>query len=211
VTYRVLEIKHRDEITVNCTDTDRDSALSQQLKFTACRMMWQTLANRFCISPPLGDVMSGFKTFFQIVTLMCLVSSNAFGQDNVDEIREAVTAWERMWNTFDLQEVDRLFLQSDGLSYFSSEREGLIKGIQAVREHHRSFGFVNGGSHPPTKLWLEDVLIKEYGIAAVVTGIWYFQRQDGRLQRGPVSIFYSNQDGNYKIAHMNFSNYDVQQ
>jgi ketosteroid isomerase-like protein len=155
--------------------------------------------------------MSDLKTFFQIAILTCLVWSNAFSQDNLNEIRDAVTAWELMWNTFDLQEVDRLFLQSDGLSYFSSEREGLIQGFQAVREHHKSFGFVNGGSHPPTKLWLEDVLIKEYGTAAVVTGIWYFQRQDGRLQRGPVSIFYSNQDGYYKIAHMNFSNYDVQQ
>jgi len=154
---------------------------------------------------------SGFKHFSQVVALLCLVSSNTFGQDNVDEIQVAVTAWERMWNIFDLQEVDRLFLQSGGLSYFSSEREGLIQGIQSVKEHHRSFGFVNGGSHPPTKLWLEDVEIREYGTAAVVTGIWYFQRKDGRLQRGPVSIFYTNQDGSYKIAHMNFSNYDVQQ
>jgi len=153
---------------------------------------------------------SGYKSFCQVVALLCLVSSNTFAQDKVDEIQVAVTAWERMWNTFDLHEVDRLFLQSDGLSYFSSEREGLIQGIQSVREHHRSFGFVNGGSHPLTKLWLEDVLIEEYGTAAVVTAIWFFQRQDGRLQRGPVSIFYTKQNGNFKIAHMNFSNYDNQ-
>jgi ketosteroid isomerase-like protein len=155
-------------------------------------------------------MMSGPKMFCQVAVLMCLVSSNTYGQDGVDEIQVAVTAWERMWNTFDLQEVDRWFLQSDQLTYFSSEREGLIQGIQAVREHYRSFGFVDGGSNPPTKLWLEDVQIQVYDSAAVVTGIWYFQRADGRLQKGPVSIFYVNRNGNYKIAHMNFSNYDTQ-
>ncbi|GMR17511.1 MAG: hypothetical protein BMS9Abin32_631 [Gammaproteobacteria bacterium] len=151
------------------------------------------------------------RRFFKIVALLCLVSANTFGQDNAGELQAAVSAWERMWNTFDLQEVDRLFLQSDELSYFSSEREGLIQGIQSVREHHESFGFVNGGKHPQTRLWLEDVKIREFGTTAVVTAIWYFRRTDGRQQRGPVSIFYVNQDGDYKIAHMNFSNYDEKQ
>jgi len=31
------------------------------------------------------------------------------------------------------------------------------------------------------------------------------------LQKGPVSIFYTNQNGTYKIDHMNFSNYDDEQ
>ncbi len=136
-----------------------------------------------------------------------LLSIPLLAEDNSANIRTAVDAWETMWNTFDYREVDRLFLQSDDLSYFSSEREGMIRGIQAVREHHRGFGFTEGGSANLTRLWLDAVEIRDYRSSAVVTGIWYFQRTDGVLQKGPVSMVYVKGDGGYKIAHMNFSNY----
>ena len=65
-----------------------------------------------------------------------------------------VEAWVEMWNTYDLNQVDALFLDDARLSYFSSEREGLIRGMEAVREHHVGFGFAPGGIDQPNRLWL---------------------------------------------------------
>ena len=124
-------------------------------------------------------------------------------------VRKAVDDWVQMWNTFDSLEVDRLFLQSEDLTYFSSERQGLIQGIEAVRAHHKGFGFAAGGNDPATRLWLDGVHIYRYHSTASVTAIWYFQRTDGSLQRGPMSVFYVKQGDEYKIAHMNFSNYET--
>ena len=56
-----------------------------------------------------------------------------------------VTRWERSWNTYDLREVDSVFWSDRSVTYFSSERAGLIRGIDALREHHAGFGFVAGG------------------------------------------------------------------
>ena len=59
--------------------------------------------------------------------------------------------WVEMWNSYDLDEVNELFLDDPGLTYFSSEKEGVIRGMEAVLEHHRGFGFVPGGGskrHP---------------------------------------------------------------
>lgn len=118
-----------------------------------------------------------------------------------------VDAWVKIWNTYDLSQVDQLFLQDDRLTYFSSEKEGALIGFKAVREHHKGFGFVEGGKEQPNKLWLEDIHSTEFGPSAIVTGIWFFQRQDGRIQRGPVTIVYVQKEDQYRIAHMNFSNY----
>jgi hypothetical protein len=118
-----------------------------------------------------------------------------------------VNAWVKIWNTYDLDQVDELFLQDERVTYFSSEREGVIIGIEAIREHHRGFGFVAGGKQQPNKLWLEDIHTETFDNAAVVTAIWYFKRPDGTVQRGPVTIVYVRQGEAYRIAHMNFSNY----
>jgi len=50
-----------------------------------------------------------------------------------------------MWNSYDLSMVDTLFLTDDRLTYLSSKMEGVIRGVENVREHHRGFGFVVGG------------------------------------------------------------------
>ena len=55
---------------------------------------------------------------------------------------EAVSTWVSMWNSYDLSLVDELFLTDPTVTYFSSEKEGLIKGIDAVSKHHAGFGFV---------------------------------------------------------------------
>lgn len=120
-----------------------------------------------------------------------------------------VSAWVDIWNSYDLTQVDELFLQDERLTYFSSEKEGVIIGIEAIREHHQGFGFVEGGKRQPNKLWLEDVHSESFGTTAVVTAIWYFERPDGSVQRGPVTIVYVRQGEAYRIAHMNFSNYQA--
>lgn len=117
------------------------------------------------------------------------------------------SAWVEIWNNYDLNQVDSLFLTDDRLTYFSSEKQGVITGIDAVREHHAGFGFVAGGMEPETSLWLQDVHSEVFGQSAVVTGIWFFGRPDGSQQRGPVTIVYVLHEGEYRIAHMNFSNY----
>jgi len=118
-----------------------------------------------------------------------------------------VNTWVSIWNTYDLNQVDVLFLRDERLTYFSSEKEGIIIGIDAVREHHRGFGFVEGGKQQPNKLWVKDVHTETFGTTALVTAIWYFERPDGSVQRGPVTMVYVRQNEEYRIAHMNFSTY----
>lgn len=135
---------------------------------------------------------------------------------NADSLNSAKTSidaekwvekWVKFWNTYDLNQVDELFLKDDRLTYFSSEKEGAILGIDAVREHHKGFGFVAGGKEQSNKLWVEDLHYAEFDSLEVVTGIWFFQRSDGSKQRGPVTIVYIRKDDQLRIAHMNFSNY----
>ena len=123
-------------------------------------------------------------------------------------IQNAISQWVEMWNTYDLAQVDALFLMDDRLTYFSSEREGAMIGAEAVREHHRKFGFVEGGKQSANKLWLEDVHITDFGASAVVTGVWLFQRAGSeRVQRGPVTFVYLWQNDGPQLAHLNFGNY----
>jgi ketosteroid isomerase-like protein len=122
----------------------------------------------------------------------------------------AIDEWVEMWNSFDLDQVDELFLTDAHVSYLSSEREGAIIGIDAVREHHVGFGFVSGGEPPETTLWMEDVEVTRPGGIAVVTGTWYFRRgadATAELQRGPVTFVYVPTDDGYRIAHAHFADY----
>ena len=152
-------------------------------------------------------------------SLFLLVAVAAFGSKMGGTVESSpvefdgerwVNAWVQIWNTYDLDQVDVLFLQDDRLTYFSSEKEGVLIGIDAVREHHKGFGFVEGGKQQPNKLWLEDTHAETFGATAVVTAIWYFERPDGTIQRGPVTIVYVRQGEAYRIAHMNFSNYPTE-
>lgn len=118
--------------------------------------------------------------------------------------------WVALWNSYDLNGVDELFLTDDSVTYFSSEKEGLIKGIEAIREHHRGFGFVEGGKAPEKELWVEDLHANAHGPTAIVTGIWFFgDRSEPRedIQRGPLTFVYVWQTGEYRLAHLHFSNY----
>lgn len=125
-----------------------------------------------------------------------------------------VADWVEMWNSYDLDQVGDLFLNDDRLTYFSSEKEGLIRGMDAVQEHHRGFGFVSGGEKRPSRLWMEEVKIDPMGDAAVVTGIWFFQsdpESGTEPQRGPVTIVCLRTDAGWRFGHMNFSSYPEQE
>lgn len=75
-------------------------------------------------------------------------TTGAAGSDPVQRVAAvAVTLeyWTDMWNRYDLDRVDQLFVADSTVTYFSPERDGLIRGINALRLHHHGFGFVPGG------------------------------------------------------------------
>jgi len=152
------------------------------------------------------------KTFFTI-GIFCFVviqsgnTGSICGSIVPFDVEKWVEKWVKFWNTYDLDQVDELFLQDDRLTYFSSEKEVVILGFNAVREHHKGFGFIPGGKDQPNKLWVEDLHFANFNSATVVTGIWYFQKPDALIQRGPVTIVYIRQGDQLRIAHMNFSEY----
>ena len=123
---------------------------------------------------------------------------------------DLVEEWVLFWNTYDLSKVTELFLTDQRVTYFSSEKEGAIKGFDALLEHHKEFGFIPGGREHTNRLWLEDVDVEVFKSCAVVTGVWFFQRGGSeKIHRGPVTLLYVIVGDIYKIAHANFSNYQI--
>lgn len=95
---------------------------------------------------------------------------------------ETVQQWTRFWNSYDLNQVDALF--EHAVTYYSSEKEGLLVGIGAVRDHHKvvflalaclilfaqGFGFLPGGNPEKqgNKLSLEGTRLDNVGSAVRV-------------------------------------------
>ncbi len=152
-----------------------------------------------------------------VCLFMLLVLTSCHGPSKVKAVEEVsfdvdrhITSWVSLWNTYELSRVDELFLTDDRVTYFSSEKEGLIRGIEALREHHRGFGFVEGGKPAEKELWMEELQSDVFGSTAVVTGIWYFgSRADDRekVQHGPVTFVYAREGEEFKLAHLHFANY----
>lgn len=117
--------------------------------------------------------------------------------------------WVAMWNSYDLDEVSRLFLQDERVTYLSSEREGLIAGPVALREHHEGFGFEPGGRPAEQELWLTEIEPRQFDGAAVVTAVWFFGQRDdlAAAQRGPMTAVYVWTGEEYRLAHLHFANY----
>ena len=135
----------------------------------------------------------------------------AGGSDpDTGDARSLLRAWRAMWNACDLAAVDKLFLDGDAPSYFSSEKTGLIVGRLAIRDHHRGFGFVGGGRRQENRLWLENIRITELGgpAAYLATAIWGFDRGQGpaSAQRGPATFVMVKTDAGFRIAHAHFAN-----
>jgi ketosteroid isomerase-like protein len=127
-------------------------------------------------------------------------------------ISELIKDWTDFWNTYDMNLINDLFLGDSRLTYFSSEKTGLLKGIEEIKAHHQNFGFIGGGKETNTKLWLEDINIEKYHKVVIVTAIWYFKRdvESKQTQEGPVTIVLTpidDQETEYRIAHMHFANY----
>lgn len=110
--------------------------------------------------------------------------------------------WEKSWNTYDLNEVNRLFVNDSSVTYFSSERAELIHGFDLLYRHHEGFGFVRGGKGSVNKLWLAEIRY----LPSAVTAIWFFERPGSPVQRGPVTFILKKDGKGYRIAHAHFSN-----
>jgi hypothetical protein len=116
--------------------------------------------------------------------------------------------WVSFWNTYDLDLVEKLFLTDARVSYFSSEKQGVIKGIDALKKHHEGFGFVRGGKTQGNRLWLEDLDAQIIEPVVVITAIWHFQRQNAdTVQKGPVTLVYTQVGNEYRLWHGHFANY----
>jgi ketosteroid isomerase-like protein len=121
---------------------------------------------------------------------------------------KTIDEWVKFWNIYDLDQVEKLFLRDARVTYFSSEKQGVIKGYEALVKHHEGFGFVKGGKVSPNKLWLEEIDIEDFGDNAIVCAVWFFKRPSAENpQKGPVTIIYEQTRDGWRIAHANFSNY----
>ena len=138
------------------------------------------------------------KYLFCVALLFGLYSAQAQYRSE----KELIKAWEKSWNTYDLAVVQQLFVSDSTVTYFSSERPGLIHGIDSLMKHHRGFGFVNGGKVSPNKLWLTEVRY----LPLAVTATWHFQRPGVVEQRGPVTFILKKNQKGVRIAHAHFSN-----
>lgn len=146
------------------------------------------------------------------IGITLLLATVATAQDDAFDVEDLISRWVAMWNSYDLDQVEELFLNTDQVTYFSSEKQGLVRGIDAVREHHRGFGFVPGGHEPERELWVEGVEADVFGSSAVVTAIWYFgaRAEKGEAQRGPMTFVYVMHDGEFRLVHLHFANYEAE-
>jgi hypothetical protein len=155
--------------------------------------------------PAFGTIAAEAELFRMDVSPAPADRPDPVGSDPVRLLR----VWNVMWNACDLSLVDRLFLSDRRLSYFSSEKKGLIEGLDAVRAHHAGFGFVPGGRGQENRLWLEDVRITELqaGQVFLATATWGFDRGEGpeAAQRGPVTFVIIKTDSGFRIAHAHFA------
>ena len=128
------------------------------------------------------------------------------GRDQM--LAQTLDAWVAMWNSYDLDQVARLFVADDSVTYFSSETPGVIEGFDRLVAHHRVFGFVPGGKSSPNRLWLDPSIIRWRGEVATVFTLWYFRRANAeQAQRGPVTFIVVPDGQGYRIAHAHFANY----
>lgn len=119
--------------------------------------------------------------------------------------------WLKLWSSYDTNQLDDIFWNSSDLTYFSSEKKGLIKGFDQLKPHHEGFGFVTDGKTPVKALWLEEMHITLHGTTAVVDAIWFFGDQQtprDSVQQGPCTFVVIRDEGEQaKIAHVHFGNY----
>jgi imidazolonepropionase-like amidohydrolase/ketosteroid isomerase-like protein len=135
-----------------------------------------------------------------------IVRARAPGADSPTDLMDQ---WLAMWRRYDLDRVRDLFLDDDALTYFPSDREGLITGIDAVLAYHEELGFAPGGFEPDDELWLEDVTVANLGESAVIGAIWHFGSQvnPAGAGRGPLTMVLLRTAAGFRISHVGFGNY----
>ncbi len=129
--------------------------------------------------------------------------------DGAASAEDLLEGWLAMWRRYDLDRMADLFVNDDALTYFPSDREGLIEGFAAVREYHEGLGFVAGGFQPESEMWLEQVTVADFEESAVIGAVWYFGTRVNRRAagRGPLTMVLARTDAGYRISHVNFGNY----
>jgi len=125
--------------------------------------------------------------------------------------RALLDSWLAMWRRYDLAPMRELFVVDDALTYFPSDRQGLISGFDRVRDYHADLGFVVGGFQPERELWLEDITIADFEESAVIGAVWYFgsRANVAAAGRGPLTMVLARTEVGYRITHVNFGNYPV--
>lgn len=119
---------------------------------------------------------------------------------------QLIERWVSFWNSYNLDQFDALFVSGDTVTYFSSERGGLITGFVALRQHHAGFGFVSGGKPSANRLWLSEMAVRPASGAALVLATWHFQRAGAPTkQHGPVTFVVVPHAGELRIAHCHFA------
>jgi len=145
-------------------------------------------------------VLIGCSTATEKKTTLTEIESNA-----------VIGKWLNLWETYDVNKLGDVFLESDKLTYFSSEKRGLIKGYDKMKPHHIGFGFVEGGKKPAKSLWLENIETRVYDGSTMVGGVWYFGDKSlpkDSISNGPVTfIIVKDKQGLAKIIHTHFANY----
>ena len=123
--------------------------------------------------------------------------------------QETFDRWLALWRRYDIDRLPEVFLEDAALTYFASDEEGAIEGFDAVREYHRSAGFVSGGFQPDRELWVEGTVIADFEESAVITGVWHFgNRVAGQsVARGPLSMVVIRTEAGFKVSHLNLANY----
>ena len=175
-------------------------------------------SNNFDQIPPLNPTSlnqmkrgARMKWINLLVIALAITACEPSHRPTQRDVDSAIDQWLNLWATYDLDLLDEIFLQSESLTYFSSEKVGLIQGYDQMKPHHEGFGFVSGGKTPEKSLWLSDLETRFYGGSVMVGGIWYFgdkSAPEDRVQKGPVTfVLTQNDKGRLKIAHTHFANY----
>lgn len=149
-----------------------------------------------------------------LIVAILFLACTPQGKDELTraEVDELADRWLTLWSTYDVDMLNDIFWNDPGMTYFSSEKRGLIKGYDQMKPHHEGFGFVAGGKQPPNSLWLEDINTSMHNDFATIEAIWYFGDKSlpkDSIQNGPVTfVIFKNKDGSARIAHTHFSNYE---
>jgi imidazolonepropionase-like amidohydrolase len=172
----------------------RDDPLANIANLRSVRAVWKN-AERFD--------RAAYRSRFEEPVVVSTTSADAATP------RAVLDGWVEMWREYDLDRVSELFVNDDALTYFASDREGVIQGFGPVLEYHRGLGFTPGGFDPENELWIEDVTLSDFEESAVVSAVWHFgTRLTRRITgRGPFTMVIARTASGYRISHVNLGNY----